>query len=105
MSDASDIFDPSQHSCYVRLAFTAYWADSSPSAEIFYIPECTLQLTSKDVKSLEAEALGMMQDWFGDRAIRMIYLGSGCVEMTAEDIADAGWYVFQPMTIQLLPVD
>jgi hypothetical protein len=96
--------DVPNYTHYLRLAFTGYWTDSCPSAEKFYVLGKALNVTLTDVYELESEVLGMMTEWYGDRITEVTYIGHINVRLSDTDVIDEGWYVFDPESIQPLPV-
>jgi hypothetical protein len=77
---------------YLRLAFTAYWSDSEPSAEIFYLQGLAIRLTLDSVAELEKLALDAMVNHNGrERIIRVIYLGNSLIEVAEDDLPTLGW--------------
>ena len=83
---------------YYRTVFTVYWEDASPSTELFYLIG-PVQFSPVSIRTMEQFILTQMQDWYSPRALTVIYVTHGAVEMSAADIAAAGWRVIDLLTI------
>jgi hypothetical protein len=78
---------------YLRAMFMVYWDGSNTSAQPFYLHEHRFRLTLAGISALEAEVLGLMQQYYhlGNTPIEVVYLGYEGIAMTANDLSNIGW--------------
>jgi hypothetical protein len=82
---------------YFRVAFQVYWQNMSPGIMIFYLAHPRPFSMSYDgLESLKAFVKDAISQNVQDNAVVDVeYISHGNIQMTAKNVADAGWHVLQ----------
>jgi hypothetical protein len=86
--------DGSHH--YLRLVFGAYWQNMMPSFEIFYLHGHPFILSYGGISDVQNDVLALIQANMATLPTRITYLGYEGIEMTKDDVIEAGWRVLSP---------
>jgi hypothetical protein len=78
---------------YLRVMFTAYWDDESPSTELFYLVVPPTSVNLAGIAKLEAAILSVLKAHTQSRAQRLIYLGNTQIDVTEAEINALTWRI------------
>jgi hypothetical protein len=81
----------------LRLAFTAYWSNESPSTEIFYMSPPHDNFSGEHIVSLESQVVTLLETFARDELVHVIFIASQVIEMSADDITNAQWRMLPPL--------
>jgi hypothetical protein len=79
---------------YLRLLFTAYWPDSSPSSIDIYYTRKRVYLSYKGIQQLQQDVLYLIQTNITDKqCIDVVFQDYLVVELEEDDVEQLGWRV------------
>jgi hypothetical protein len=84
---------PGDSPFYLRATFTVYWDNAMPSMEAVYLHNRPPVLTMSGISSLQDEVVKLLAANVGGNPERAIYVGYSGIEMTDQEVKDAGWRV------------
>ena len=79
----------------LRVVFTAYWQNASPSAEVFYMDSSDRNFGLHRIKHLETDAAALLQGHSGNTLVGVVYVGHSTIELSHVDIQDIDWRFIQ----------
>lgn len=87
---------------YMRVSFLAYWLNSPPSAEIFYVDRELPELTPEIIAKLEDKFLTALKTHVGiTTPLRLIYLGDSTVNLTLSQVHNIGWRIISEYDLEV----
>lgn len=78
---------------YLRVVFTAYWTDSMPSTELFFLNVPPMPVGLSGIANLERTILMILKAHNHSRAQQVIYVGFSVVELTESEINALTWRI------------
>jgi hypothetical protein len=83
---------------YIRIVLTAYWNNTSPSTEVFYLCDEHFDHNGTFIADLEQKVLERLQANCGTMPLRVIYITHCEIDLSDDDVALAGWRVLVDTT-------
>jgi hypothetical protein len=84
---------PGDSPFYLRATFMVYWDNAMPSLEPVYLHNRPPVLTHSGITELQDEIVKLLASNVGGNPERAIYAGYSGIEMTDQEVKDAGWRV------------
>ncbi len=74
----------------LRVVFTAYWQDASPSSEVFFLQNRS-HVDLKCIAMLEQIVTTLLSTWSTTALVGVVYIGQNEIELSEDDINQIGW--------------